>query len=142
MAPTTGRTTAPITAATTVRTGRRSASASTSGIPGHYGAYPYCYGHPYAYGGYPSYGSYGGYAGAPYGGVRIQIARRAAEVYVGGYFAGTVDDFDGSLQQLNLEPGPHRIEVRENGFEPMAFDVYVQPGRTTTYRTAMRPVQP
>jgi len=104
-----------------------------------YGAYGYPYG-PYAYGyGFP-YAYYGAYAPvAPYGGVRIQVAQRDAEVYADGYFAGVVDNFDGSLQSLNLEPGAHRIEVRAPGFESASFEVYAQPGRTITYRTNLRP---
>lgn len=104
-----------------------------------YGAYGYPYG-PYAYGyGFP-YAYYGAYAPvAPYGGVRIDVPQRDAEVYADGYFAGIVDNFDGNLQQLNLEPGAHRIEVRAPGFQSASFEVYAQPGRTVTYRTSLRP---
>lgn len=124
------------------------------GRPGFYGSYFYdspFYGHgfpayvnPYvypAYGyGYAPYGyGYGGYSGHPYGGLRIDLPQHDAEVYVDGYFAGTVDDFDGAFQQANLEAGPHRIEVRAPGFESLAFDVRVEPGRTITYRGSMRP---
>ena len=68
------------------------------------------------------------------------MAQRDAEVFVDSNFVGTVDNFDGSTQQANLQAGPHRIEVRKEGFEPMAFDVNVTPGRTITYRSAMRPL--
>ncbi|OFW31319.1 MAG: hypothetical protein A3H97_25190 [Acidobacteria bacterium RIFCSPLOWO2_02_FULL_65_29] len=116
------------------------------GYPGYYG--PYAYARPY---GYPAYGysgyGYGGYAygsgyGRAYGGVRIDLPQRDAEVLADGYFVGTVDNFDGALQQLNLEPGAHRIDIRQPGFEPVSFEVYVEPGRTITYRTALRPAQP
>lgn len=80
--------------------------------------------------------------GRGYGGVRIDLAERDAEVHVDGYYAGVVDDFDGSFQHLNLEPGPHRIEVRREGFEPVSFEVNVEPGRTITYRTRLRPLVP
>jgi len=136
---------------------------------GYYGGYPYYgypyygypgwgfslyYGYPYygfsvgvGYGGYPGYG-YGGYAvypgpaANPYGGVRIAVPQRNAEVYVDGYYAGVVNDFDGTFQQVNLEPGPHRIEVRAAGFEPTNFSVQVTPGHTVTYRAALRQAQP
>ena len=118
------------------------------GYGGFYGPYRYGYGwgYPgYAYGyGYPAYG-YGGYSGygygryRAYGGVRIDIPQRDAEVYVDGYFAGIVDEYDGAFQQLNLEPGPHRIEVRAPGFMTINFEVNIEPGRTITYRTALRP---
>jgi hypothetical protein len=108
--------------------------------------YPYGYGYGaygYPYGGYPAYGyPYAAYSygyGRPYGGVRIDLPQRDAEVWADGYFAGTVDNFDGTMQQLNLTPGTHRIEVREKGFDTVSFEVNVEPGRTVTYRTALRP---
>ena len=108
-----------------------------------YYRYPsYGYGRHYG----PGYGYAPGYYGfAPghqYGGVRIDLPQRDAQVYVGGYYVGIVNEFDGVFQQLNLEPGPHRIEVRADGYEPIAFDIRVQPGRTITYRAAMRPLYP
>ena len=72
--------------------------------------------------------------GRAYGGVRIQGAARDAQVYVDGYYAGVVDDFDGTFQHLNLEPGAHRIEIRGQNAPPIAFDVNVRPGETITYR--------
>jgi hypothetical protein len=62
------------------------------------------------------------------------VKPRDAEVYVDGYYAGIVDDFDGMWQQLRLDDGGHRIEVRMPGLAPLTFDVMVQPGRTITYR--------
>jgi hypothetical protein len=109
------------------------------GYPAYGYAYPY-YGYP-AYG-YPGYGYPYGMAARPYGSVRIDLPQKEAEVYADGYFAGNVDNFDGKFHHLNLEPGPHRIEVRAAGFEPITFDVNVEPGQTVTYRAAMRPAQP
>jgi hypothetical protein len=130
------------------------------GTPGFYGPYVYGspfwgYGYPYYYG-YPAYGpypypypaaygnvvpygyGYGGYSGRPYGGLRIDLPQRDAEVYVDGYFVGTVDNFDGAAQQANLEAGPHQIEIRSPEFETIHFSVNVEPGRTITYRGSMR----
>jgi hypothetical protein len=111
------------------------------GYPGY--GYP-AYGYP-AYGGYPQYG-YGYPGGAvnvqAYGGVRIDMPQRDAEVYVDGYFAGMVDQYDGAFQQLSLTAGPHQIEVRAAGYETTAFDVNIEPGRTITYRASLRPAQP
>jgi hypothetical protein len=111
------------------------------GYPYYYGAYPYAYGYPWY--GYPPYGYYPPYAYGVglYGGVRLDIPEKNAEVYADGYFVGTVGDFDGTFQQLTLQPGPHRIEVRADGFESIAFDVNVEPGRTIKYRAALRPQQ-
>jgi hypothetical protein len=96
------------------------------------------YGH---YGSYGSYGSYGGYGDRYYdtGELRIQVSPRHAEVYVDGYFAGHVDDFDGTFQGLRLEEGPHKIEIVAPGFETLVFDIRIQPGRKITYRGDLRP---
>lgn len=111
------------------------------GYPGYYGSYAYGYPHEFYYG-YGAYGYGPSYYGRAYGGIRIDLPQRDAEVHADGYFVGTVDNFDGALQQLNLEPGAHRIEVRLAGYEPASFEVYVEPGRTITYRTALRPARP
>jgi hypothetical protein len=71
--------------------------------------------------------------------VRIKVRHRDAEVFVDGYYAGTVDDFDGMFQSLQLESGGHRIEIVKPGFETLVFDVHVQPDHTVTYRGDMRP---
>jgi hypothetical protein len=137
------------------------------GRPGFYGAYAYgnpffSYGYPYYYGypafayatPYPAYGygyingyapygyGYGGYSGQPYGGLRIDLPQRDAEVYVDGYFVGTVDNFDGIAQQANLEAGPHRIEIRSPEFQTIEFSVNIEPGRTITYRGSMHDLRP
>jgi hypothetical protein len=106
-----------------------------------------------AYGAYGAYGTYGAY-GAPYyahgphypnassydmGGVRLRMRPRDAQVFVDGAYAGIVDDFDGTFQQLRLEAGAHKIEVRMPGFEDLEMDVHVQPGRTVTLHEDLRP---
>jgi hypothetical protein len=77
-----------------------------------------------------------------YGDVRLEIRPRDAAVYVDGYYAGVVDDFDGVFQRLTLEAGPHRIEVELPGFETRAFDVSVDPTRTVDLRDELLPERP
>jgi hypothetical protein len=91
--------------------------------------------------GYPYGGSYPPYYSSSYdlGGVRLQIRPRDAQVFVDGYYAGLVDDFDGTFQSLKLEPGGHKIEIRMPGFEDFELDVHVQPGRTINIREDLRP---
>jgi hypothetical protein len=60
-------------------------------------------------------------------------------VFVDGHYAGLVDDFDGTFQQLRLESGGHKIEIRMPGFEDLEMDVHVQPGRTISLREDLRP---
>jgi hypothetical protein len=92
------------------------------------------FGRPYSVGGYPD--GYGYFAIAPglsYGALRIVDAPRDAQVFVDGYYAGVVDDYDGVFQHLNLEAGSHHIEIEAGGYPPFAFDVSIVPGRTITY---------
>src|SRR5437773_248088 len=83
------------------------------------------------------YGYYNPIPGRPYGGVRITGVPRDAQVFADGYYVGVVNDFDGIFQHLNLEAGPHHIEIVEPGLQPIAFDVIVRPGQTITYRAEM-----
>jgi hypothetical protein len=119
---------------------------------GYYGGYydPWWYGPGYVgdyggyydpwYGGYPSYGSYS-QSTSSYrddGKLRLKIKPRQAEVYVDGYFAGTVDDFDGVFQRLHLETGAHQITVQAPGYEPLTFGVRITPENTTTYEGELK----
>ena len=120
-----------------------------------YGYYPYGGYSPYYGGGYYGGGYYGGgyYGGGYYGGgygggygsgsasgyygtghLKLKVKPRDAEVYVDGYYAGLVDDFDGMFQKLELEAGPHRIEVRKAGFSTMTFEVRVLTDDSVTLR--------
>jgi hypothetical protein len=105
---------------------------------GYYSAFgsPYPYG-PYGYG----YGAHSPWQASGYdiGGVRLKIRPRDAQVFVDGYYAGLVDDFDGSFQSLRLEQGGHKIEIHMPGFEDLELDVHVQAGRTITLNEDLRP---
>lgn len=73
------------------------------------------------------------------GGLRLEVTPKTAQVFVDGYYAGVVDDFNGHFQHLDMAPGGHHIELRQPGFQPMGFDVYVQPGHTSDYKGALIP---
>lgn len=110
---------------------------SSYGFYGSFGS-PYNYGHY----GYPVYGGYSyPYRASGYdiGGVRLKIRPRDAQVFVDGYYAGLVDDFDGTFQSLRLDAGGHKIEIHMPGFEDLELDVHVQPGRTITLHEDLRP---
>ena len=106
--------------------------------------------YPWAWGGLGFGGYYGGYydpgwydpyppvytggGGYEYDGkLRLKVKPREAAVYVDGYYAGRVDDFDGVFQRLKIDAGPHRVEIRLDGYETLTFDVRIDPDRTTTY---------
>ncbi len=105
---------------------------------------PFWYGGA-GYGGYPGYygGGSSGYTRGYHdtGALRLKVRPRDAQVLVDGYFVGTVDDFDGIFQKLNVDAGSHRIELRAPGFAPVEFEVMVTPGETITYRGDMRAIQ-
>jgi hypothetical protein len=105
---------------------------------GFYSAFPspYYYG-PYAHGhGGPAPWNVGGY---DIGGIRLKIRPRDALVFVDGYYAGLVDEFDGVFQSLRVGAGGHKIEIHMPGFEDLELDVHVQPGRTITLDEQLRP---
>jgi hypothetical protein len=116
--------------------------------PGMYGGYYGGYYDPFYdpwYGGFYSSYSYpqsSGYAyGTDDGSLRLKIKPRDGQVYVDGYYVGTVDEFDGMFQKLHIESGAHRIEVRADGFEPLVFEVRITPEHKTTYQGEMKRVQ-
>lgn len=94
----------------------------------------------FGYGWYPPYGY--GY-GAPYqpgASLRIDAEPRETEVFVDGYYAGSVDDFDGFFQRLHLEPGEHVVTLYLAGHRTSQQSVYLQPGRTFRIRHTMEPL--
>jgi hypothetical protein len=105
--------------------------------PLYYGGYRYGYfGAPFSYQ-WPPYG-FGSYDLS--GSVRLQVSPKQTEVFVDGYYAGTVDDFDGMFQRLNVEPGDHEIELYLAGHRIHRQRMYLQPGRTFTIRHSMEPL--
>jgi hypothetical protein len=104
-----------------------------------YGPGGYGYG-PGAYGYGPGYAYGYGYQGLDVGSVRLRIQPREAQVFVDGGYVGIVDEFDGTFQRLRLETGPHRIEVRLDGFEPLVFNVHITLGRTMTLSGVLEPI--
>ena len=112
---------------------------------------PYFYGGWYGFGvgfgfGYPYYPGYGyGYYGfpGPYpyyydisGSLRLQVSPRETEVFIDGYYAGTVDNFDGVFQRLNVEPGEHDLELYLPGHRNLVQKLYRSPEKHRT--SAMR----
>ena len=72
------------------------------------------------------------------GGLRLKVRPRDAQVFVNGYYAGIVDDFDGLFQSLRLAPGGYKLEIRMPGYEPFTLDVHIQPDRTMTVKETLR----
>jgi hypothetical protein len=61
-------------------------------------------------------------------------------VYVNGYYAGIVDDFDGVFQRLYVPAGQHEIELRLEGYRSFRQRLYVSPGDTLEIKHQMAPL--
>ncbi len=125
---------------------------------GSYPRYTYDYYYYYPRGGwgsywwpYGSYGWYGGYWGYPWGvsrtyhyvqretaAIRVLVDPSEARVYVDGYYAGAVDDFDGLFQRLHVSPGRHEIALKLEGYKTHRMKVYASPSRTLKLRYRMQ----
>ena len=136
-------------------TGHGSRGGYYPGYPGYGGwggggYYPGYWGSWWPYGSFGWYGGYGGYNGGYYGypwawggggtvyhyvqresgAIRVLVDPSEARVYVDGYYAGTVDDFDGLFQRLNVSPGRHEIALKLEGYKTHRMKVYVAPEST------------
>jgi hypothetical protein len=80
--------------------------------------------------GYPGYGPYRHYNIEPEASVRLEVKPKQAEVYVDGYYAGIVDDFNGTFQRLHLPPGEHEIQLYLDGYRTVHQKVYLTPDNT------------
>jgi hypothetical protein len=99
---------------------------------GYYGAYGYpCCGYPY-----PGYG-YRGWSSA-----RLEMKPRDAQVFVDGYYVGTVDSFDGIFQRLDVPPGKHELTVYMPGYRTWKEQVLFQPGEGYHFKGNLEPLPP
>lgn len=74
------------------------------------------------------------------GSLRIVAAPRDVEVYVDGYYAGIVDDFDGYFQRLHVPPGAHEIALYHDGYRSVHQKIYVAPRSSHTFHYTMTPL--
>lgn len=74
--------------------------------------------------------------------LRLVVTPKTASVYVDGFYAGIVDQFDGVFQSLALTPGGHTVALYEPGFATDERRVYLSPGGTLTLRLMLRPLPP
>jgi len=92
--------------------------------------------------GYPGwFGPWGPPYGA-FGSARLQVTPRQAEVYVDGYLAGLVDDFDGVFQRLRVPPGEHELTLYLEGYRTFTQKLLFRPGATIDIRQALVPLAP
>ena len=95
---------------------------------------------PYGYHGYAGYGA--GQFYGPESALRLQVSPRATEVFVDGYYAGTVDDFDGIFQRLRLASGEYELTLYLAGYQTVTQQLLLQPDRTLRVKHVMVPLAP
>jgi hypothetical protein len=64
--------------------------------------------------------------------LRLDVEPDTARVYVDGLYMGTVGDFRRAGRALDA--GPHRVEIRADGFEVQSFDVRIRANDMLSYR--------
>jgi hypothetical protein len=86
----------------------------------------------------PPFGGYT-YVG-PESHLRLAVRPREAMVYVDGYLAGTVDDFDGTFQRLHVAPGEHELVLYLQGYRTITQRLYLGPNATRKITETMEPL--
>jgi PEGA domain len=74
--------------------------------------------------------------------LRILVKPTQASVYVDGYFAGKVDEFDGAFQRLHVEPGQHDITIYLAGYRSLKQHLYLSSRSTRKIEGTLEPLAP
>ncbi len=74
--------------------------------------------------------------------VRLEVAPKNAGVYVDGYYAGLVDDFDGMFQSLPLSPGAHDVTIYLEGYRTVHQKLFMSPRKSYKIAYAMNQLGP
>lgn len=74
--------------------------------------------------------------------LKVKVTPKEAEVYVDGYLAGIVDDFDGAFQRLRVVPGQHEIVVYREGYRSIREKLYLGPATSRKLERTMEKLGP
>jgi hypothetical protein len=74
--------------------------------------------------------------------VRFDVKPEQTAVYLDGYYAGIVDDFDGAFQRLRTAPGGHEVTLYLYGYRTYTERVYLSPDNTFKFRHRMEKLLP
>jgi len=72
--------------------------------------------------------------------LRLSVTPLSAQVFVDSLYVGTVADIN-AQNVLQLDAGPHRIEIRAPEYQTLTFDVRILPYETVTYRGALEAIR-
>lgn len=76
------------------------------------------------------------------GRVQVLATPIEADVYVDGFYAGLVDDFDGALQRLPVTPGRHAITLHLEGYRTVTRNIVVTSDSTFKLKLTMDKLGP
>jgi PEGA domain-containing protein len=110
---------------------------------GYYSPFFWPYGswwYPYPFFGPYYYPSAYGFRYAYEADIRVLVKPKQAQVYVDGYYAGIVDDFDGVFQRLHVRPGGHEITLYLTGYRTVRQSIMVSGGSTYKLHYVMEPL--
>ena len=74
--------------------------------------------------------------------MRVLATPKQAEVYVDGYYAGVVGDFDGYFHRLHTTPGGHSITLHLEGYRTVTQNIYVRPESSFKLQLTMDKLRP
>lgn len=81
-------------------------------------------------------------ASAEVGYLRLNVQPYTAQVFVDGFYVSTVETFTSGGPARALPAGPHRVEIRADGYDSATFDVRIEPNETITYRRELGREEP
>ncbi|HEX3702662.1 MAG TPA: hypothetical protein VHU82_04985 [Vicinamibacterales bacterium] len=87
----------------------------------------------------PAPGAFARASSTAMGTVRLDVLPRTAQVYVDGFYAGTVDALE-ARGGLTADAGWHRLELRAPGCQTPAANVTIEANRTIVFRLALQPI--
>ena len=74
------------------------------------------------------------------GKLRLAVAPDTAQVYVDGFYVGTVEEIARLEQGLDVAAGWHRLEFRAPGYVTPAVNVTIEADQTLNYRAQLLPL--
>lgn len=81
------------------------------------------------------------YAQEKVGYLRTRISPREAGVFVDGKYYGTAAMFGHRERMIKLEPGTHKVEIKDPRYKTLSVDAKIEAGLTATIRRYMEPLQ-
>lgn len=76
------------------------------------------------------------------GHLQLEVEPKNAQVYIDGFYVGTVADAGQTPGGLSVAAGWHRLQFRAPGFETPAINLTIEANRTLNYQGALKPIRP